>query len=138
MERTNFRHLTADMLVGPPPTAAVIDVSFISLKLILPVLRELLPVNSFVVALIKPQFEAGRDQVGKSGVVREPATHLQVLQEVTAFAASIQLQLQQLTFSPITGGEGNIEFLAYWSNTSQCETSIDLSSVVAAAHQTLT
>jgi 23S rRNA (cytidine1920-2'-O)/16S rRNA (cytidine1409-2'-O)-methyltransferase len=138
MERTNFRHLTADMLVGPTPNAAVIDVSFISLKLILPVLRPLLPTDSFVVALIKPQFEAGREQVGKSGVVREAATHLQVLQDVTAFAASIRLHLQQLTFSPITGGEGNIEFLAYWSNTEPHAATIDLSSVVAAAHQTLT
>ncbi|MFD0958721.1 TlyA family RNA methyltransferase [Paenibacillus chungangensis] len=114
MERTNFRYMKPDMLQGPNPTFASIDVSFISLKLILPALSGLLQRESGVVALIKPQFEAGREKVGKSGVVREPAVHKEVIKTVTQAAAQLGYLLQDLTFSPITGGEGNIEFLAYW------------------------
>ncbi|MBB6675227.1 TlyA family RNA methyltransferase [Cohnella nanjingensis] len=114
MERTNFRHMTFDQLEGPSPVFASIDVSFISLKLILPALAPLLPIGGGTVALIKPQFEAGREQVGKSGVVRDASVHQQVLREVLRSAAELGFDLQGLTFSPITGGEGNIEFLAYW------------------------
>ena len=114
LERTNFRHMTADRLEGPQPTFATIDVSFISLKLILPVLAEILEAGGRTIALIKPQFEAGREHVGKSGVIRDPAVHAQVLRDVLAAAAALGFALQGLTFSPITGGEGNIEFLAYW------------------------
>ncbi|RXZ78258.1 TlyA family RNA methyltransferase [Paenibacillaceae bacterium] len=114
MERTNFRYITPADLQGPQPDFATIDVSFISLRIILPVLAGMLPRGAGVMALIKPQFEAGREKVGKSGVVRDPAVHLEVLQVVLSFAASLGYQLQGLTFSPITGGEGNIEFLAYW------------------------
>ncbi|MWC28375.1 TlyA family RNA methyltransferase [Paenibacillus sp. MMS18-CY102] len=114
MERTNFRHMQPGELEGPVPTFASIDVSFISLKLILPALSGLLSKGGDVVALIKPQFEAGREKVGKSGVVREPAVHIEVLQNVLGFAAEMGYRLVDLTFSPITGGEGNIEFLAHW------------------------
>ncbi len=114
LERTNFRHMTADQLDGLLPLFATIDVSFISLRLILPVLAELLQKNGHTVALIKPQFEAGREHVGKSGVIRDPAVHTQVLRDVLNAAADIGFELQGLTYSPITGGEGNIEFLAYW------------------------
>ncbi|MBW5446765.1 TlyA family rRNA (cytidine-2'-O)-methyltransferase [Cohnella sp. CFH 77786] len=117
MERTNFRHMTPEQLEGPVPGFASIDVSFISLKLILPPLAAMLAVNGGTVALIKPQFEAGREQVGKSGVVRDPKVHVSVLREVLAFADGIGFSLQDLTYSPITGGEGNIEFLAYWKKT---------------------
>ncbi|MGO4107368.1 TlyA family RNA methyltransferase [Paenibacillus sp. YAF4_2] len=115
MERTNFRYTQPSDLEGPPPTFATIDVSFISLKLILPALSGLLSVGSGIVALIKPQFEAGREKVGKSGVVREPSVHQEVLVKVLRAAAELGYKLQDLTFSPITGGEGNIEFLAYWT-----------------------
>jgi len=116
MERTNFRHMTPDALaVGPRPGFATIDVSFISLKLILPPLIGMLEPAGQVVALIKPQFEAGREQVGKSGVVRDRQVHVSVLREVLSLADSLGLVLRDLTFSPITGGEGNIEFLACWS-----------------------
>lgn len=115
MERTNFRHVEPDDLKGPRPTFATIDVSFISLKLILPALAPLLAPGGGTVALIKPQFEAGREQVGKSGVVRDPAVHANVVKEVLLFADALGFGLQGLTFSPITGGEGNIEFLAYWT-----------------------
>ncbi|WEK55608.1 MAG: TlyA family RNA methyltransferase [Candidatus Cohnella colombiensis] len=115
MERTNFRHMTLEQLPGERPSFSSIDVSFISLKLILPVLAQLLEQGGTTVALIKPQFEAGRDQVGKSGVVRDPAVHIKVLQDVLMFADGLGFALKGLTYSPITGGEGNIEFLAYWT-----------------------
>lgn len=114
MERTNFRHMQPGELDGPEPTFASIDVSFISLKLILPALAGLLAKDGEVVALIKPQFEAGREKVGKSGVVRDPGVHEEVLASVLAFASEIGFQFRRLTFSPITGGEGNIEFLVHW------------------------
>ncbi|HEX7056104.1 MAG TPA: TlyA family RNA methyltransferase [Bacilli bacterium] len=115
MERTNFRYLQASDLTGPLPQFAAIDVSFISLKLILPTLKKLFADrNGEVVALIKPQFEAGRNQIGKSGVVRDRRVHEAVLRDILTFAAELGFKLQGLTFSPITGGEGNIEFLAFW------------------------
>lgn len=114
MEKTNFRYMTPDDLKGPIPNFASIDVSFISLRIILPPLVALLSKPSSIVALIKPQFEAGRDKVGKSGVIRDSAVHNEVLKTVLTFAEELGYRLQGLTFSPITGGEGNIEFLAHW------------------------
>ncbi|GIQ70673.1 TlyA family RNA methyltransferase [Xylanibacillus composti] len=114
MERTNFRYMQPEDLNGPLPDFAATDVSFISLKLILPPMKALLVRGGEAVALIKPQFEAGRDQVGKSGVVRDPAVHRAVLLDVLNFADELGLHLKGLTYSPITGGEGNIEFLACW------------------------
>jgi 23S rRNA (cytidine1920-2'-O)/16S rRNA (cytidine1409-2'-O)-methyltransferase len=114
MERVNFRYMTLDQLNGAQPNIATIDVSFISLKLILPPLLDILRAGGEVVALIKPQFEAGRDKVGKSGVVRDSHVHTEVLTTVLTFAQELGFQLRGLTYSPITGGEGNIEFLAYW------------------------
>jgi 23S rRNA (cytidine1920-2'-O)/16S rRNA (cytidine1409-2'-O)-methyltransferase len=114
MERTNFRYLTLEELKGPQPNFATIDVSFISLKIILPALKMILKPEGTVISLIKPQFEAGREKVGKSGVVREASTHKEVLTNVLTTAANQGFKLKGLTFSPITGGEGNIEFLAHW------------------------
>lgn len=114
MERTNFRYVTPEDLTGPVPNFASIDVSFISLQIILPPLMALLKRPAHIVALIKPQFEAGREKVGKSGVVRDPKVHQEVLESMLRFANELGLCLQGLTFSPITGGEGNIEFLAHW------------------------
>ncbi|WP_163969954.1 TlyA family RNA methyltransferase [Oceanobacillus halotolerans] len=113
MERTNFRYVTPNMFDQGTPNFATIDVSFISLQLILPVLKEILAKNSKIVALIKPQFEAGKQQVGKKGIVRDKAVHLQVLQKILYFAERERYQLFDLTYSPVTGGDGNIEFLAY-------------------------
>ncbi|WP_028596090.1 TlyA family RNA methyltransferase [Paenibacillus assamensis] len=121
MERTNFRYVEAEHLDGPRPGIATIDVSFISLKLILPPLKALLQRPGKVIALIKPQFEAGREKVGKSGVVRDPRTHEEVLREVLDFACELGFVLEGVTYSPITGGEGNIEFLAYWTVPDQAE-----------------
>lgn len=114
MERTNFRFMQPGDLKGPTPSFASIDVSFISLKLILPPLKALMAEEGEVVALIKPQFEAGREKVPKTGVVREPAVHTEVLETTLSFAAECGYVLKGLTFSPIKGGEGNVEFLAYF------------------------
>jgi 23S rRNA (cytidine1920-2'-O)/16S rRNA (cytidine1409-2'-O)-methyltransferase len=115
MERTNFRYMEPADLGDFKPDFATIDVSFISLRLILPTLQKLLSSGGGIMALIKPQFEAGRDQVGKSGVVRDGKVHQSVLVMVLDFAAQLGFKLQGLSHSPITGGEGNIEFLAYWT-----------------------
>ncbi|NMD70199.1 TlyA family RNA methyltransferase [Bacillus sp. DNRA2] len=113
MERTNFRYMTPTDLANGTPTFASIDVSFISLKLILPVLKTLLVPGSDVVALVKPQFEAGREQVGKKGIVRDRSVHISVLEEIIAFAKNIGFAIVDLSYSPITGGDGNIEFLLH-------------------------
>lgn len=113
MERTNFRYVTPSDLNGPMPNFSSIDVSFISLKLILPVLKTLLVPESDVVALVKPQFEAGREQVGKKGIIRDPKVHEQVLQQIIEFSLITGFNVKNLSFSPITGGEGNIEFLLH-------------------------
>ena len=140
MERTNFRYSKlADFKKGQP-NFATIDVSFISLKLILPPLHEILMDNGDVVALIKPQFEAGREFVGKKGIVKDPKTHLMVLKEITDFAIAHGFNVEELTFSPITGGEGNIEFLAHLKKvpeTGCLKSEINLEMVVAEAHQQL-
>jgi 23S rRNA (cytidine1920-2'-O)/16S rRNA (cytidine1409-2'-O)-methyltransferase len=121
MERTNFRYVQPDDLKGPKPGFACMDVSFISLKLILPALKPLLAEGGEAVALIKPQFEAGREKVGKNGIVRDPAVHEEVLASTLLFAQDIGFEVKGLTFSPITGGEGNIEFLAYLSSRSDAD-----------------
>ncbi|WP_071395710.1 TlyA family RNA methyltransferase [Bacillus tuaregi] len=117
MERTNFRYVTPSDFTFEMPNFASIDVSFISLKLILPVLRTLLVTGSDVVALVKPQFEAGRDQVGKKGIVRDPKVHESVITSMIDYSLKLGYDVKNLSFSPITGGEGNIEFLLhlYWS-----------------------
>lgn len=112
MERTNIRKVTRDDL-DTSPNGAVIDVSFISLKLVLPVVYSLLNDDSHIAALIKPQFEVGKGKVGKKGVVREPDLHRQVLEDILEMAASIGLKVLDLDFSPIKGPEGNIEFLVH-------------------------
>jgi 23S rRNA (cytidine1920-2'-O)/16S rRNA (cytidine1409-2'-O)-methyltransferase len=113
MERTNFRYVTPKDLAGEMPNFATIDVSFISLKLILPVLKTLLVPDSDIVALVKPQFEAGREQVGKKGIVRDEKVHLQVVNKIVDFALEQGFNVVNLSFSPITGGDGNIEFLLH-------------------------
>ena len=111
MERTNARTLTAEQF-PQRPNLAVMDVSFISIKLILPAAAAILGEQGRFLTLIKPQFEAGRGQVGKHGVVREKAIHERVIQEICLFAPTFGWHVQDLTFSPIKGPAGNIEFLA--------------------------
>ena len=110
MEKTNIRYLTPDQ-IDEPPRFASIDVAFISLtKVLLPV-RNLMEENGEIAALIKPQFEAGREKVGKKGVVRDPAVHKEVIEMVISYAKSISFGVRHLEFSPIKGPEGNIEYL---------------------------
>jgi 23S rRNA (cytidine1920-2'-O)/16S rRNA (cytidine1409-2'-O)-methyltransferase len=118
MERTNFRYVKPEDLTKGLPTFASIDVSFISLRLILPVLKTLLVPGSDVVALVKPQFEAGREQVGKKGIVRDRKVHAEVVERIINFALDEGYDVKNLSFSPITGGDGNIEFLLHlqWNN----------------------
>ena len=114
MERTNIRYVTPEDL-GQPLDLSVIDVSFISLSLVLPVVKTLLKPTGQVLCLIKPQFEAGKDKVGKKGVVRDPAVHEEVLQNFISLAKSLGFTIRNLTFSPVKGPEGNIELLAHLS-----------------------
>lgn len=115
MERTNFRHLKAEEWEGERVRFATIDVSFISLRLILPVLKDLLEDGGIVLALVKPQFEAGREQVGKHGVVRDPAVHIEVLTRMMAFSTQIGFSIRGLSFSPITGEKATSNFCLIWS-----------------------
>lgn len=134
MERTNFRYVKAEDLVRGLPQVATIDVSFISLRLILPVLFPLLQVNGQVVALIKPQFEAGREQVGKKGIVREPSIHREVIQNTINMASSVGYHIDGIDYSPITGGEGNIEFLLVLSKSTADTEDIEKNSDLDPSH----
>ena len=136
MERTNIRYVTPEDL-GEPLDLSVVDVSFISLKIVLPAIQKLLKPTGQVLCLIKPQFEAGKENVGKKGVVRDPAVHAQVLRDFTALAASLNLTIRNLTFSPVKGPEGNIEFLAHLSMQPGQETLPDIDALVAQAHTAL-
>lgn len=137
MERTNIRNVTPED-IGKPIDFISIDVSFISLKLVLPVAIQLLKPDGKILFLIKPQFEAGREHVKKSGVVRESKVHKDVVNTVLAFAQAHQLSVSYLTYSPIKGPKGNIEFLAY---AEKCESSDpykgDANAIVEEAHATL-
>lgn len=113
LERTNIRYLEPEAIAGESPTLATIDVSFISLRLVLPAVHKLVLPGSPVIPLIKPQFEAGRAQVGKKGVVRDPQVHREVLYNVGDFARESGFALLGLIASPILGPEGNREFLAW-------------------------
>lgn len=136
MERTNIRKVTPDML-DDVPEFAVIDVSFISLKLVLPVVAQLLNEQGRIACLIKPQFEAGKGKVGKKGVVREPEIHLEVLQAFIENAHNSGFCVYNMTFSPIRGPEGNIEFLGYLGKGGT-DAVPDLPALVAEAHEALT
>jgi 23S rRNA (cytidine1920-2'-O)/16S rRNA (cytidine1409-2'-O)-methyltransferase len=113
MERTNFRYSKPEDFDKGLPHVATIDVSFISLKLILPVLKEILLSEGRVIALVKPQFEAGRDEVGKKGIIRDRKIHQSVLEKIIQFSHETGFSVLGCTHSPIRGGEGNIEFLLH-------------------------
>ena len=140
MERTNIRYVTPED-IGEPASFVSIDVSFISLTKVLTPVRELLAENGEIVCLIKPQFEAGREKVGKKGVVRDPKVHLEVIRAVMDFASSIGFEILHLEFSPIKGPEGNIEYLLHLKKQPegyvQDNISVDPETIVAMAHQTL-
>lgn len=136
MERTNVRYVTPEQL-GEPLDLSVIDVSFISLKIVLPVIKTFLKQSGQVLCLIKPQFEAGKDKVGKKGVVRDPQTHKEVLDNFVTLANSLNFTILGLTFSPVKGPEGNIEFLGHLTLEDKPGIQPDTAEVVAQAHQTL-
>ena len=137
MERTNIRYVTPEQL-GEPLDLSVIDVSFISLKLVLPAIRALLkPETGQVLCLIKPQFEAGKERVGKKGVVRDPAVHRDVLEEFMATAKSLSFTILNLTYAPVKGPEGNIEFLAHLTLAPGDDVQVDLTALVSQAHEAL-
>ena len=136
MERTNARYLTHEQIPDELDFASV-DVSFISLKLILPPLCGLLKDGGHVACLVKPQFEAGKDKVGKKGVVRDPAVHLEVLENFLNHAKESGFTVLGMTFSPIRGPEGNIEYLGFREKGEWVEKEFDLKGLVAASHETL-
>lgn len=136
MERTNVRYVTPEQL-GEPLDLSVIDVSFISLKIVLPVIKTFLKPEGQVLCLIKPQFEAGKDKVGKKGVVRDPDTHKEVLDDFVSLVESLDMRILGLTFSPVKGPEGNIEFLAHLTLADVEGIVPDTEAVVVQAHNTL-
>ena len=145
MEKTNIRYVTPEDIADPIGFASI-DVSFISLTKVLGPVKALLEDNGQIVCLIKPQFEAGREKVGKKGVVREPAVHLEAIDMVIDYALSIGFEALNLEFSPIKGPEGNIEYLLYLQKHPEDqeaeyavrrEAAADPKAVVAEAHQTL-
>ena len=137
LERTNIRHLDPCTL-EERPELATIDVAFISLDKILNNVKELLADKGRIMALIKPQFEAGREFVGKKGVVREPSVHISVITKVIEFAQSLDLLVLGLSYSPIKGPEGNIEYLLYLSkDTNLTQAEYDIEQLVKQAHGSL-
>ena len=139
MEKTNIRNVTPEHL-GEPIDFSSIDVSFISLTKVLGPIHAYLKEEGEIVALIKPQFEAGREKVGKKGVVREKSTHLEVIEMVTTFALSIGFHVLDLEFSPIKGPEGNIEYLVHLKKcegSGKMDEKVSIHNTVDAAFDTL-
>lgn len=140
MERTNIRYVNPETFTEKIE-GAVIDVSFISLKLVLPVVKAIVEENSDIIALVKPQFEAGKEKVGRKGVIRNPKVHKEVLTDFIELGRQLELALKGVTHSPITGPEGNIEFLAYLHKSGRpeppCITDQEIQDVVEQAHNEL-
>ena len=136
LERTNFRYLEREKIVDDIDFA-VIDVSFISLKIIFPKLKEFLSHEFEVVALIKPQFESQRHEVGKNGIVRDILVHQRVIRQLIEYAKESDIYIKNLTFSPIKGQKGNIEYLAYFSNTVYNFEDGEVDKVVRFSHESL-
>lgn len=136
LERTNLRYVTAEQ-IPEKLDLAVMDVSFISIKLVLPAVKELLKPEADIICLIKPQFEAGREEVGKKGVVRDEKVHLEVINGILGFAPAIGLTPVGLDFSPIKGPEGNIEYLCWLKNCRREIPKLDPEGIVKASHEAL-
>lgn len=136
LERTNARYLTREQIPDPLDFASI-DVSFISLKLIFPALYQLLREGGEIACLIKPQFEAGREKVGKKGVVRDPEVHREVLEQFLTYAKGNNFTVLGITYSPIRGPEGNIEYLGYLRKSNETDALVDTAAVVAASHEEL-
>lgn len=134
LERTNLRYISGEQ-IPERLDAAVMDVSFISVKLVLPAVKALLKPGADVICLIKPQFEAGREEVGKKGVVRDKKVHGSVVRGILAFAPEAGLSVMGLDYSPIRGPEGNIEYICHMKNGEYESPEIDVDQVVSASHQ---
>lgn len=135
LEKTNIRYLDLD-LIEEPIDLISIDVSFISVKHMLPVAAAVMAQGAKILCLVKPQFEAGKEQVGKGGIVRDPAVHREVIENVISYAESSNLYPCELTFSPIKGTKGNIEYLLLLSNE-KCDNMLNIDSIVNASHKDL-
>lgn len=136
LERTNLRYVT-DEQIPEKLDLAVMDVSFISVRLVLPAVKALLKDGADIICLIKPQFEAGREEVGKKGVVRDVRVHEEVVRGILDFAPGIGLTPVGLDFSPIKGPEGNIEYICHMKNAVLPPVELDAAGVVASSHETL-
>ncbi|SES70688.1 23S rRNA (cytidine1920-2'-O)/16S rRNA (cytidine1409-2'-O)-methyltransferase [Natronincola peptidivorans] len=139
MERTNIRYVESKDIEELGDFASI-DVSFISLRLVLPVMKKLLKPSSNIVALIKPQFEAGREKVGKKGVVKDIATHKEVVKDILTFTKSLDLKIIGFSYSPIKGPEGNIEYLLYISDKSNDSIEItedNVNRIIEVSHEEL-
>lgn len=136
MERTNIRYISSEQ-IPEPLDICVMDLSFISVKLVLPAVCALLKDDAQLVCLIKPQFEAGREEVGKKGVVRDKAVHLSVIESVLSFAPTVGMTVMGLDFSPIKGPEGNREYLCYMKKGVHEASLIKAAAVVEASHESL-
>ena len=142
MEKTNIRYITAEQIGGEKLGFASVDVSFISLDKVLPAVKPLLSEGAHMVCLIKPQFEAGREQVGKKGVVREKSVHEEVVARILSLVETLGFYPLGLTYSPIRGPEGNIEYLIYFENPAEGESPrelpvFDIAALVGEAHEAL-
>ena len=137
MEKTNVRYLDIDTVGRERLDFISIDVSFISLKLVFPVAAQLLSDTGSLVCLVKPQFEAGRQQVGKKGIVRDRAVHKEVLEKVIGYGAENGLFAHGFTYSPVRGAKGNIEYLLYLKKTSPEDPLPEIASVVEESHRKL-
>jgi 23S rRNA (cytidine1920-2'-O)/16S rRNA (cytidine1409-2'-O)-methyltransferase len=136
LERTNLRYITPEQI--PEPIAlAVMDVSFISIRLVIPAVKALLLPDADFICLIKPQFEAGREEVGKKGVVRDSAVHERVIREILDFIPTVGMTVEGLDFSPIKGPEGNIEYLCHLKNRAGEPREFDIPTLVASSHEKL-
>ena len=136
LERTNLRYVTEEQ-IPEKLDLAVMDVSFISIRLVLPAVKALLKPDADYICLIKPQFEAGRDEVGKKGVVRDEKVHREVVQGILDFVPTIGMSAVGLDYSPIKGPEGNIEYICHLVNTPGLDRAIDVAAIVARSHENL-
>ncbi|MTI48188.1 MAG: TlyA family RNA methyltransferase [Firmicutes bacterium] len=138
MEKTNVRYMTEND-IDEKANFVSIDVSFISLRLILPVVNLLTTENVDIVALIKPQFEAGKDRIGKNGIVKDIKIHIDIIKELHEFCNSISLFFVNLTYSPVKGGDGNIEYLVHLSKSKEDEKNLEvhINNIVRESHSYL-
>ncbi len=136
LERTNLRYVTSEQ-IPEPVDLAVMDVSFISIRLVIPAVKALLKPDADFICLIKPQFEAGREEVGKKGVVRDRAVHERVIRDILDFVPGVGLCAEGLDYSPIKGPEGNIEYLCHLKNHGGERREFDVAGIVSASHESL-